>query len=205
MTFPIWFVVLTAGWWILPELSGIAHPYYNPWVLSGYALTLWVAALRYNKSFFAALIPFCVFWALLSGHFDIVHNTLGAISCVGAAALFHKSMFESNEMNRIPGLTLKFLGYLGWLGWQIVLSNIDVLKRVLSPSMPINPQIIRFNTNLKTDIGKTVLANSITLTPGTVTIGVEGSEFIVHAIADGPADGLLKSDDMQKRAAQFEF
>lgn len=205
MTFSIWFVVLTAGWYLLPELSGVTHPYENPYILAGYALSLWFAALHYNNSFFACLILMAVFWTVLSGHYDALHNILGAISCIWVAALFHREMFESGRMSKLTVFNLKFFKYLFWLAWQIILSNIDVVKRVLNPAMPINPRMIRFKTNLQTDIGKTVLANSITLTPGTVTVGVDGSEFLVHALADEPADGLLKSDDMQKRAEQFEL
>jgi multicomponent Na+:H+ antiporter subunit E len=76
--------------------------------------------------------------------------------------------------------------------WQIVLANIDVAKRVWSPVLPIAPRVIRLPHRLKTAFGISTYANSITLTPATVTIEIGTDEFIVHALTKECADDLLQ-------------
>jgi len=73
---------------------------------------------------------------------------------------------------------LYFLVFL----WQLILSNFDVARRVLSPSLPINPGIVKVHTKLDSSIGKLILANSITLTPGTLTLDAEGDSLFIHWI-----------------------
>ena len=99
--------------------------------------------------------------------------------------------------------TLRLLLYIPWELWQIVLANFDVAYRVLHPKMPIDPRIIEFDTTLRSDFALTTLANSITLTPGTITIDVEPERgrFLVHAIASKAADALLVDQTMQKKVA----
>ena len=84
------------------------------------------------------------------------------------------------------------LGIFFSLLWQIVLANIDVAKIVLSPTMPLQPAVIKFDPGLRTELGKTILANSITLTPGTLTIDVQGDIFIVHALTLAAAQGVVE-------------
>jgi len=76
--------------------------------------------------------------------------------------------------------------------WQIVLANIEMAKIVLSPKMPLQPGIVTFDPGLKTNLSKTILANSITLTPGTLTIDVNGSIFTVHALTLAAAQGVVE-------------
>jgi multicomponent Na+:H+ antiporter subunit E len=86
----------------------------------------------------------------------------------------------------LPPLTLKrfifFLWYLIVLIWEIIKANLDVAYRVLHPKMPINPGIVIIKTGLKSDIAKMVLANSITLTPGTFTLDILGDNLLIHWI-----------------------
>jgi multicomponent Na+:H+ antiporter subunit E len=84
-----------------------------------------------------------------------------------------------------------------------VLSNIDLAYRTLHPKMPISPGIISFKNEFKTEMGMVTLANSITLTPGTVTIEVKEEEFIVHAIARDVAESLI-SGEMIERVKKIE-
>jgi multicomponent Na+:H+ antiporter subunit E len=72
--------------------------------------------------------------------------------------------------------------YLLYFLWQLIKANLDVAMRVLSPSLPINPGIVRVRTGLKSSLGKLVLANSITLTPGTLTLDSEGDSLYIHWI-----------------------
>ncbi|KAF5410995.1 MAG: Na+/H+ antiporter subunit E [Euryarchaeota archaeon] len=151
------------------------------------------------KHFIATYIIVLTFWLLLSAHFDKFHVGAG-IMCSGLVAYAsHDLLFKDTEKHRLTK-TLRFITYIPWLIYQIVLANIDVAKRALSPSMPIDPQVVTFKTILKSDVARTALANSITLTPGTVTIDIVDNVFYVHAIAKEPADDLLEGA-MERRIA----
>ena len=94
----------------------------------------------------------------------------------------------------------RFIPYVGWELWQIYLATIDVAKRVFG-ILEVDPQIIEFDTTLRSDFALVTFANSITLTPGTITIDMEPERgrYIVHAIAKGPADSLTVDQTMQKK------
>lgn len=143
------------------------------------------------------------FWVLLSGFFDFMHLFLGVICSLLVAYISHDLLVGEAEIRTSSKRVLRFLAYLPWLLYQILLANIDVAYRTLHPKMPIEPGIIRFKTNLKTEMALTTLANSITLTPGTVTIDVREGEYFVHAIAKEPAEGLL-AGEMQARVKKIE-
>lgn len=81
-----------------------------------------------------------------------------------------------------PKVFVYSLIYLFVLSWEIVKSNIDVALRVLNPKLPINPGIVKVKTRLKSPIGRMILANSITLTPGTLTIDMKDDELYIHWI-----------------------
>ncbi|MEN9023069.1 MAG: hypothetical protein GWQ05_12710 [Verrucomicrobiaceae bacterium] len=133
-------------------------------------------------------------WLIFSGLFGAFHIGLG-ILCAGIVTFVSSDlMFEDRsksiaermqEISRLPS-------YLVWLLWQIVLANVYLLKLALSPGglEEVSPRIVRFNTKLKSDFARFVLAQSITLTPGTVTVKIVGDEFYVHAISKAAADGL---------------
>lgn len=154
-------------------------------------------------NFIITFIILFFFWMLLSGYFDFMHLFLGVISSLFVAFISHDLIMGDVNIGRVSKNVLRFLRYLPWLLYQIVLANLDIVYRTLHPDMPIAPRIIKFKTDLKTDMGIVVLANSITLTPGTVTIDVKDGEFIVHAIAERPADDLL-GGEMQARVKKVE-
>lgn len=142
------------------------------------------------------------FWMLLSGIFDTFHLISGAICCLIITFLSHDLLVKGkSEKGLIKSIRL--LLYIPWELWQIVLANIDVAYRILHPKMPIDPRIIEFETTLRGEFSQVTLANSITLTPGTITIKVEPEKgkFIVHAIAKEPADALIIKQTMQKKVA----
>tara|TARA_B100000945_G_scaffold269827_1_gene230908 strand:+ start:274 stop:633 length:360 start_codon:yes stop_codon:yes gene_type:complete len=99
--------------------------------------------------------------------------------------------------------TTRVIRFFPWLLWQIVLANIDLTLRTLHPKLPINPILINLKNNLTTDLGMVIMANSITLTPGTVTIDVNKNEFLVHAISEKVAQSLI-SGEMQARVKRIE-
>ncbi len=154
-------------------------------------------------SFILTFIILFSFWILLSGYFDFMHLFLGIISSLFVAFISHDLMIGDVNIRRGFKKLLRFIRYLPWLLYQIALANLDIVYRTLHPNMPIAPRIIKFKTDLKTDMGIVTLANSITLTPGTVTIDVKNGEFIVHAIAEKPAEDLLEGE-MQARVKIVE-
>ena len=153
----------------------------------------------------AILITFfimVIFWVLLSGLFDKFHILSGLICCLIVTFLSH-DLLVKGKSKKILLKSARLFFYVPWELWQIVLANIDVAYRVLHPRMPIDPRIIEFETPLRSDFSLVTLANSITLTPGTITISVEAEKgkYCVHALAKEPADALLVNQTMQKKVA----
>ena len=153
------------------------------------------------KHFIATYIIVFAFWILLSAHFDAFHVGAGIVCSAIVAYSSHDLLFTGTGNHTLTKI-VRFIAYLPWLIYQIVLANIDVAKRALSPRMPIDPRVVTFKTMLKSDVARTALANSITLTPGTVTIDIVDDVFYVHAIAKEPADDLLKGA-MERRIAHI--
>jgi multicomponent Na+:H+ antiporter subunit E len=161
--------------------------------------------MRKEERVFALLLTFFImalFWILLSGIFDAFHLISGLISCLIVAFLSHDLLVTKKTQKKLLK-SVRLVRYIPWELWQIVLANIDVAYRVLHPKMPIDPRIIEFETSLRGEFSQVTLANSITLTPGTITIWVEPERgtFCVHAIAKEPADALLVDQTMQKKVA----
>ena len=148
-------------------------------------------------NFFFSFLLFFAFWIILSGKFDLFHLCLGFISCLIVSVWTRRLLFEVSDktfLTRVTELS-RFLVYQVWLFWQIVLANIHVIHLAFQPKVcdAINSHLVEFKTCLKSDIAKYVLANSITLTPGTITIQVTEDTFLVHAITRYAADGLPES------------
>lgn len=158
-----------------------------------------------KSSFLNFLVTFAmlmVFWALLSGKFDAFHLTLGVLCSLIIAFLSHDLLFANVRIGDIRVIVQRFLAYVPWHVYQIIVSNFHVAYLALSPAMPIDPQIIRYKTKLESDISWVAFANSITLTPGTVTVDVSGNEFVVHALSAKVADDL-NAGDMEDRIAHI--
>lgn len=150
----------------------------------------------------ATFIIMLVTWIIMSGMFDGFHLTLGVISCLIVSLLSHKLLFfdanKQPEMHQVQGMLL----YLPWLFWQIVVACLDVARIVLSPRMLelIDPQIVHFTTRLQGRFARVTFAQSITLTPGTVTVFTDGDNFTVYALTQATADSL--PGEMEQRIAK---
>ncbi len=134
-------------------------------------------------SFFILLI----LWIILSGRFDGFHLAMGLTASALVALVSGDMMFTSREPRRILGLWLRLAGYIPWLIYQIFLANLHVMALVFHPRMRdrIDPKIITFDSRLKSDYARMLFANSITLTPGTITVDVTvWGRFSVHCIDD---------------------
>lgn len=144
-----------------------------------------------------------VTWVIFSGLLDGFHLTLGVISCGLVTWMSSDLLFDDREIGLRDRLRQagRAMVYLSWLLWQIVLANLHLLKLAFGSKDLRQPQIVRYQTELKTDFEKFLLANSITLTPGTVTIKILGDTFYIHAISDFAAEGL--DGEMDRRIAHI--
>ena len=141
-------------------------------------------------------------WLFLSGHFDPTLVTYGVLSCIFIVALMaHLGILDKEALPVHLGIR-PFL-YVPWLQKEIVLSNLAVAKVILDPKLPIRPRLLRVRVSQTSDVAKAIHANSITLTPGTVTLDVRNDEFLVHALTDESAEGLL-TGEMDRRCAALE-
>ena len=142
-------------------------------------------------------------WIVFSGRFDAFHLALGVLSCALVAAVSGDLLFTVQTPGGMIRLAYRFLKYIPWLLVQIFLANLHVLRLVFHPKMLelIDPHIIHFDSRLKSDASRTVLANSITLTPGTITVCVSAiGGFSVHCI-DKKSGGALPGE-MERRVAE---
>lgn len=148
-------------------------------------------------------IVLAAFWLGLSGHFDAIHLTWGLVAVTLVSTITALSPRHCDPVPVETARVFRLLGYVPWLFWQIVLSNWDVALRVLGVR-PVDPSLFRFHPELESDFGRVAMANSITLTPGTVTVEIEeNGDFLVHAIAPPAVEGLL-SGAMAERVHRVE-
>ena len=142
------------------------------------------------------------FWLLLSGHYDFWLIGLGFISSVSVVLLARRMGIVDAEglpLSMVPGL----LRYAPWLFGTVVQANFDVARRILHPRLPITPTVIRVPAEQRTAPGRVSYANSITLTPGTISLEVSDDEIEVHALSVDAAEDL-QSGEMGRRVVALE-
>ena len=143
-----------------------------------------------------------VLWLLLSGHYDPLFLGLGMASV--ALTFFIASRMRVVDQEGAPHtLIIRAAIYLPWLMWEVIKSNVDVARRILTPSLPIAPRTFTIRASQTTAVGRVLYANSITLTPGTVTLEVQGQRLRVHALARDTVDDLL-GGEMDRRVTRAE-
>ena len=128
-------------------------------------------------------------WLGLSGHFEPLLLLIGLASTVLAVFLAKRMEVLDHESHPIH-LTGRLFRFWGYLSREVVLANIDVIKRILTPGKSISPQLVKLPLPQQTDLGKVIYANAITLTPGTVSVQLDRSEITVHALAKESAEEL---------------
>jgi multicomponent Na+:H+ antiporter subunit E len=144
-----------------------------------------------------------VIWLLFSGMwYHPVIVPLGAASVVLSVWLAARMGILDREGHPVHILT-RSLRYWPWLLLEITRANLHVARRILSPKLDIDPRIVRLRSSQRTDLGRTILSNSITLTPGTISIHVRGDEIWFYALDEACAEGTL-SGEMDWRARRFE-
>jgi multicomponent Na+:H+ antiporter subunit E len=141
-------------------------------------------------------------WVLWSGLYKPLVLGLGAFSCVLSVYLAHRMGFFRHQalMSLLPRLP----AYWWWLLREIVASSVDVARLILTPSLPISPVVVKLQAEAQTDVGQVILGNSITLSPGTVTLDVYEGELLVHCLTRESARALQEGETNQ-RAAQLEL
>ena len=143
------------------------------------------------KSFFWLFFLLIILWLLLTATFSYQEFWTGII-VAGLIALLANEFYLRLGFPAIsPKRFIYFVWYLVVLFFEIVKANFDVASRVIRPSLPINPGVIVIQTKLKSDIAKTILANSITLTPGTFTLDIQEDKMLIHWID-------VKATDIEK-------
>ncbi len=142
-------------------------------------------------------LSLCLFWVLLSGHFTALLLSLG-IASVLLVVWFLRRMDRVDGEVSFMRMSFGLVGYLTWLFVAVVKANIDVVRRIWAPEMPISPNWTRIETGIATPLKKTLYANSITLTPGTLTTGAREDHLMVHCLTKSNAEDLGEGE-MERR------
>ena len=141
-------------------------------------------------------------WILLSGHLEPLLLWLGGASTLAVLWIAHRMDVVDHEGHPIQ-LGWRALTYFPWLAWEIVTANIEVARLILDPKLPVGPVLLTVRASQKTDLCRAIYANSITLTPGTVTVALVGGRLQVHALTEDLAAGL-ETGDMDLRVSRVE-
>ncbi|NLT94341.1 MAG: Na+/H+ antiporter subunit E [Clostridia bacterium] len=173
---------------------------------------------KVNNSIGSSKIKHCIvlslvlmaFWLLLSGKTEIKYLSMGVATVL-------VTVWATLPLLRIPSEDgkkyfyafdfpfIKYALYWIYLSKEIAKASIDVAKIVLDPKLPINPQVVQFKRPMDNPLAHVTLANSITLTPGTITMDIDNGVYTIHALSDGAAEGLEngQAEMMQRVSAVF--
>lgn len=153
-------------------------------------------------------ISLMIFWTIMSGFLDAVHLSMGVFSVALALLLNYRlksHRFFEDDMNDLKELRFGHaIFYFFWMILQVFKAAIHVAKVIMSPSMPTNLAMVQFKVNLPNAHAKMILGNSITLTPGTVTVSIEGDIFVVHGLDDNSFEGILNDEMPQQVLKLFQ-
>lgn len=152
------------------------------------------------KKILSTFLALWLIWLLMAG-FAIEEVILGGSVALILALIISRHVSYSFDLGIIWRLIRFIVIYVPLFLYKLVLSNIDMAYRVLSPKMPINPRIVKVPTALKSDFSKLILANSITLTPGTLSLDVEDDGVLVHWVN---ASGKTGEDYQKQISREFE-
>ncbi len=134
------------------------------------------------KSFLIITSTLFVVWLVLNGSLNGEVLISGAVVAIFTGLLFCSSCSIFEEIRLTPKALVYTIVYIFVFIGELVKSNLDVARRVISPNLPINPGIVEVQTKLTSKVGRMILANSITLTPGTFTVEMTGDRLFIHWI-----------------------
>ncbi len=143
-----------------------------------------------------------IFWLALSGHYTGLLISLGVVSVLGVVYICHRMAVIDEEGHPIH-LALRAFVYWPWLIVEILKSAVGVSRLIIDPKLPISPTLKKVKPSQRTQLGVNIYANSITLTPGTITVEASSGELLVHAITKGGAEDL-DDGDMDRRVTRLE-
>ena len=156
------------------------------------------------KYSFTLLLALVASWLLWSGHFDKYFILLlGVLSCLLCLWICMRMKIVDEEGAPVELGIRPFTSYAPYLIKEIIVSNIEVTKIILSPEMELQRNMIEVGAHQKTELGRVLLANSITLTPGTVSVSMDNDRILVHALSFEGAEEDL-SGDMDRRVCKLE-
>lgn len=145
-----------------------------------------------NKHAISLGLFLAVIWLLLSGHYTLLMTSFGLLSVYLVVFLALRMDVVDHEGHPLHLNPKALFFYWCWLLKEIFVSNIYVCRLILNPAMPISPTVIALRSSQSSDLARVIFANSITLTPGTVTIDIDGDITEVHAITEEAATSLLQ-------------
>lgn len=156
---------------------------------------------RITQNFLALVAVLFILWILLTGSISYQELLTGLIVAIAVALVSNRStLMEPLILSRSALISL--FKYLYFFFIALVKANLDLARRILTPSLPIHPAVVEIQTELESDLGRLLLANSITLTPGTLTIDVQQNRLLVHWVDASHADDIQATT--QAIAGQFE-
>lgn len=168
---------------------------------------IWMYVLEFGGKMFRALfttLTLFALWLLMSGIYKPMIVWLGLASAVITVFVVRRMDAMADEKSlEIRLKPFSTIGYWIWLMVEIAKANWAVTKLILSPQMPLNRHLFTIPCTQKTDLGKTIFANSITLTPGTISVETEDGSFLVHAVSYSN-DDLAALADMNARVTAIE-
>jgi len=144
-----------------------------------------------------------IFWIINSGHFDPLLLAFGVFSIALVIWINARMSRFSDEYQPPIIMSARLPFYLVWLVKEIVKSNIEVIRCIYQRRPAIEPRVFKVKASQQSDLFKALYANSITMTPGTITMEVEGDVFTVHALTRSSREGL-ESGDMDRRVRRLE-
>ncbi len=141
----------------------------------------------------ALLIPLVAAWLLWSGLYKPLLLGLGLFSCVLTIYIKYRMDYFQTEVFALQ-FGRRLFGYWLWLAKEVIKSSLDVARIIVTPSLPISPQVVRIKASSDNPVDQATLANSITLTPGTLALDVHQGEIAVHALTEAGANELRKGE-----------
>lgn len=139
------------------------------------------------------LIPLAATWLLWSGIYKPLLLVLGLFSCVLTIFIKHRMEYFQTEVFALQ-YGRRLFGYWLWLAKEVIKSSLDVARIIITPSLPISPRVVSIKASSDNPVDQVTLANSITLTPGTLALDVHNGKISVHALTEAGAKELGKGE-----------
>jgi len=153
-----------------------------------------------NIVFFFILL---IFWIILTFDVSLINILVGTIASLITVLLFSRHFISDTRKIFQPMRYFWLIVFLFVFTWECLKANFDVAYRVLHPKMPIKPGIVKVKLGLKSEIAKTILANAITMTPGTITVDLIGDTLYVHWIYVKSFDPEIYQNEVAGRFEKY--